>query len=94
MNAMIITKEQFDELNSRIEKIFSILTEKSKEVKFDYIDNSDFIRLLKISPRTAQSWRDAKMVRFCQIGAKIYYKLDDVKHFIEGHAFEKLKKEI
>ena len=43
-----------------------------------FLDNQEFIQLMNISKRTAQTWRDEGKVSFSQIGSKIYYKMKDV----------------
>ena len=46
------------------------------------LDNTEFCRKLRISRRTAQSWRDQGKISFSQIGAKIYYQISDVQEFL------------
>jgi len=38
---------------------------------------------LKISKRTAQTWRDEGKISFSQVGNKIYYKLSDVEKLMQ-----------
>ncbi|MFZ0489973.1 MAG: helix-turn-helix domain-containing protein [Salegentibacter sp.] len=47
------------------------------------LDNADFIQLFKISAKTAQHWREEGLIEYSQIKGKIYYKLQDVKAFID-----------
>ncbi|MBZ9729943.1 DNA-binding protein [Salegentibacter sp. JZCK2] len=49
------------------------------------LDNADFIQLFKITARTAQHWREDGVIEFLQIKGKIYYKIGDVKAFIDRH---------
>lgn len=42
-------------------------------------NNEQFMKLMGISKRTAQDWRDRKLIGFFQIGNKIYYRLSDIK---------------
>lgn len=82
MEAIIITKDQFEELLSTVALIHrrvEIITNNSQDT---FIDNSEFIRLMKISKRTAQTWRDEKRISYSQIGAKIYYKFSDVEKLL------------
>lgn len=46
------------------------------------MDNSDLLRELKISPRTAQTWRDTGIIPFSMVGRKIYYKTKDVEELL------------
>ncbi len=60
-----------------------------------FIDNQEFMQLLKISPRTAQNYRDQGLVSYSQVGSKVYYQLSDVYEMLEKHkkeAFNQSKK--
>ena len=46
------------------------------------IDNADFIQLFRISAKTAQNWRDEGLVDYAQVKHKIYYRIIDIKEFI------------
>ncbi len=85
MNAVILTQTQYEELVNHLEDIKQKLNDPQKTFSEQYLDNSDFIRMMKISPRTAQTWRDEGLISFSQIGKKIYYKIADVEAFIEKH---------
>ncbi len=50
-----------------------------------WLDVSETCRYLKISTRTLQNYRNKGMLPFSQIGAKIYFRLDDLNEFIESH---------
>lgn len=77
MEAIVIPKDQFQRLIDKIEQIESTVSKLSPSVQ--YIDNAEFIQLMKISRRTAQTWRDEKRIAFSQVGAKIYYKISDIE---------------
>ena len=44
----------------------------------DWLHNGDVCRLLNISKRTLQHYRDTSVLPFAQIGHKCYYKREDV----------------
>jgi hypothetical protein len=58
MNAVILTQEQYNEIITRIDEIKSEIKGNSKSNENDFVDNVDFIKLMNISKRTAQAWRD------------------------------------
>jgi hypothetical protein len=61
---------------------------RSSSLSFDpeqMMDNHDFLRVMKVSIRTAQLWRSTGLIPYAQIGRKVYYKLTDVSAFIEQH---------
>ena len=53
----------------------------NKEV---YYTNEDLMHLLSISKRLAQHYRDSGVITYSQIGAKIYYKGENILKMIEG----------
>ena len=96
MEAIVISKEHFNELKSELKEIkdymkMIVLPNES------FVDNNEFITLMKVSVRTAQLWRDQGKIGYSQEGKKIYYKLSDIEKFLNHHhhipfAFEELKK--
>ena len=47
---------------------------------------------MKISKRTAQTWRDEVKISFSQVGNKIYYRLSDVEELMQKHYIKAFKK--
>ena len=85
MEAIIITKDQFSDLMSKLDTIQSQLNFKNDPKKETFLDNQEFLLLMKISKRTAQTWRDEGKISFSQVGSKIYYKLSDVEKLLQEH---------
>lgn len=44
-----------------------------------FYNNQQFMKLMDISKRTAQDWRDKKIIGYFQIGNKIYYRHSDIQ---------------
>ena len=83
MEAVILTSEQYNELVSRLDKLNSTIESNKKPSKETFLDNQEFIQLMHISKRTAQTWRDEGKISFSQIGSKIYYKMKDVEVLLD-----------
>ena len=84
MEAIILSKEQYQDLNKRLDEITNRLS--SKEVNPEqFVDNNDFLQLMKISKRTAQNWRDEGKIAFSQVGGKIYYRYGDIEELLKQH---------
>lgn len=49
----------------------------------DLLHNGDVCRILNISKRTLQHYRDTSVLPFIQIGHKCYYKREDVEALLE-----------
>lgn len=85
MEAIILTKDQYAELLAKLDSISSQLNNKAEAKKETFLDNQEFLQLMKISKRTAQTWRDEGRISFSQVGNKIYYKLTDVEKLLHEH---------
>jgi len=81
MEAVILTKVQFDHLSKKLDDLKQILFTNSVS-RDTIIDNTEFIKRMSISKRTAQNWRDKGKIAFSQIGSKIYYKLSDIDNLL------------
>lgn len=44
-----------------------------------FLDNQQFLLLMNISKRTAQTWRDQNIIPFSMVGNKIYYQMKDIR---------------
>lgn len=49
-----------------------------------YLTNKDVCKMLHISPRTLQDWRDTGKIRFIRIKGKILYRESEVLELLEG----------
>ncbi len=85
MEVITLQSEAYKELLNKLEEINTRLNSKEKDSKEKWLDNQEFLNLLKISKRTAQSYRDTGIISFSQIGSKIYYKLSDVEEMMKSH---------
>ena len=74
----------------RIEEQVSLIVAKMKiDSKLDpediIFDNHEFLKVMNISKRTAQQWRDTGYIGFSQLGNKIYYRLSDIKALLNAN---------
>jgi hypothetical protein len=80
---LLIEIERIEQFRASIDKIKGKTTLSKNSLSDHYIDNNEFIIKMNISKRTAQLWRDKGLIKFIQIGAKIYYKLPDVEQMLQ-----------
>lgn len=92
MEAIILSKEQYQTIVDSLSEINTRLNAKDKEPKEVWLDNQELMQLLKISKRTAQHYRDTGLISFSQVGNKIYYKLADVESLLKSHYNKAFKK--
>ena len=89
-SAIKISQPEYQDLMKCIEEISKKLSAKEKSPKEQWLDNQEFMQLLKYSRRTAQSYRDDNKIAFSIIGNKIYYKLADVEDLLNRHYQKRL----
>ncbi len=86
----MLSKEEYQNIIDILNEIKTKLKEANKKSN-NFIDNSDFCKLMKISSRTAQTWRDEGKISFSQIGKKIYYSLSDIEDMLKQNSFKAFK---
>lgn len=92
MEVISIESQAYRELVNKLDAIHQRLSEKEKQPKDQWLDNQELMQLLKISKRTAQSYRDSGLISFSQVGNKIYYRLNDVEDLLKRHYNKSFKK--
>lgn len=85
MDVITIESAAFERIQRKLDEIQSGIDQRNKQPKESWLDNQEFMQLLKISKRTAQHYRDSGLISFSQVGNKIYYKLTDVEAMLEKH---------
>lgn len=90
MQNFLMTEKEYHDLVRRLDEINQKLSAKVKSMENSWIDNSEFLQLLKISRRTAQSYRDNNMIAFSIIGNKIFYRMSDVEDLLNRHYQKRL----
>ena len=89
MNVVTIEDQAYNKIINKIdalEKSFADIVKKAKNpLKHKWLDNQDVMELLKCSPKHLQNLRTGKILPFCKIGQKIYFKAADVDKYLETH---------
>ena len=77
------TEKMFLEIKEQLKELKAILT-KSQLLHPDdlFCDNEEFLKIMKISRRTSQFWRNTGVIGFIQIGNKIYFRLKDIQELL------------
>ena len=85
MRFTAIDSSAWEELKKSIEELALCMREHfdTKSDLPDLLHNGDVCRILNISKRTLQHYRDTSVLPFIQIGHKCYYKREDVKALLE-----------
>jgi len=83
----MVTSIELQAFADRIEKMVRRLENRYSNFGLNnrWLDNQEVMQLLKISPRTLQSYRDQGILPFTRLGGKIYYKASDVEAILEAN---------
>lgn len=57
----------------------------SEELNAQWIESTEARKLLGVSQKTWQHYRDARIIPFTQVGRKIYVKRGDLNKFMQDH---------
>ena len=77
-------KRHFEDFANQVKNLCGDGQDKEK-----WLGNDDVCRLLQISPRTLQSYRDTGILSFSQIGRKCYYRVSDIENLISKSQIKK-----
>ena len=81
-------QEKFNRFINRMDALCIPLRRKQDK----WLDNCETCRLLNVSARTMQTYRDTGKLPYSQINNKIYYKISDVETFMQNHVKNNSKK--
>lgn len=73
-------------LNESLESIETALKNRTPHLKGEkYLTNNDVSKLLNISTRSLQDWRDNGTIGYIQISGKILYRQSDILKLLENN---------
>lgn len=96
MEVITISSEAFQQLMSRLENLESYFKHIAKQQPMSeaWLDIEETCKILKVSKRTLQSYRDDGILTFSQVGGKIYFSASAIEEHLKNHlrrAFAKPK---
>ena len=82
MEVVILSKDELEALKSDLVEIKTQVNKITIPAEA-FVDNAQFLKMMGVSARTAQTWRDEGKVGFSQEGKKIYYRMSDIELFMD-----------
>jgi hypothetical protein len=86
MEVVIIEAQTFERILAKIEtlagEVKALSEEQTDKVSKKWIPGGEVCRLLNISPRTLQTYRDNGTLPFAQIGYKVFFRPRDIENII------------
>ncbi len=85
----VVPSEFLEKMEADLQELKDSLRVKNEqEINSQWIESVKVPKILGISRKTWQTYRDRKMIPFSQIGSKIYVKRADIEHFMMSHRIE------
>ena len=86
MAMVVLPQSVWEGMKSDIQDLKELLTKKStEEAGNEWIESIEARKMLGVSPKTWQTYRDRRIIPFAQIGRKILVRRTDLKAFMEAH---------
>lgn len=89
---LMISQEEWQSLHEKLDRLIEIVdkTQIGSPGK-DWFESEAARKLLGISPKTWQNYRDQRLIPFSQIGRKIYVNRADLDAFLRNHRIDARK---
>lgn len=89
MTMIMVPEEEWRTLHDTLEQIIDLITRRNADdSNSEWIESEDARKILGVSPKTWQNYRDKRIIPFSQIGRKIYVNRADLDAFLRSHRID------
>lgn len=86
VSMVVLPKSALEEMKASLKEVKELIQGKAKvEVSSQWVESEEARKLLGVSQRTWQTYRDSKAIPFSQFGRKIFVRRADIEAFLENH---------
>lgn len=86
---VVLPQSKLEEITNSLNDLKALIKGKAKEeVGAVWIESSEARKMLGVSQKTWQTYRDSRVIPFSQFGRKIYVKRADIEAFLENHTIK------
>ena len=86
LNFAVVPREFLEKVEADLQELKESIRQKTEEeIRDQWIESIKIPKILGISRKTWQSYRDKRLLPFSQIGSKIYVKRADIESFMSKH---------
>lgn len=83
---LMIPQEEWQSLHEKLDRLIAIVEKtRTGSPGKDWFESDEVRKILGISPKTWQNYRDQRLIPFSQIGRKIYVNRADLDAFLRQH---------
>ena len=90
MEAIVMSKAIFEEMRNDLKEVKQRVNELTVPGE-RFVENREFLKLMKISNKTAHIWRAEGKIGYSKEGNKIYYRMTDIQEFLKRYHYEPLE---
>lgn len=82
---VMMPQEQFDDIVAKLDRLEQLISDRNAEDRdHEWIESEVARKILKVSPKTWQTYRDQGLIPFSQHGRKIYVLRKDLDNFLNS----------
>ncbi len=86
---VILPQSALDELKADLVEVKQMIQNRNEDdFNGQWVESEEARRLLGVSPKTWQTYRDRRIIPFSQFGRKIYVKRASIEAFLESHTIK------
>lgn len=85
MGRIIVYPEEIQLLLEKLDNIEKSLRKEHPHIEDPILDTEGIMKLLKISRRSLQTWRDTGLIEFSQVNGKFFYRASAINKMLEAH---------
>lgn len=83
---VVIPQEEWLALHEKLDRLAELVSDRNAEDRnSEWIESDVARKMLGVSPKTWQNYRDQRVIPFSQIGRKIYVCRADLEDFMRSH---------
>ena len=83
---VMLPQTEWEGMKSDLQELKELVRVKSsEELNAQWIESTEARKLLGVSQKTWQHYRDTRIIPFTQVGRKIYVKRGDLDKFMQDH---------
>lgn len=83
---VVLPQSEWDAVKNSLNKLEDFFLERKKEeLNSEWLVSSEARKLLGVSQKTWQTYRDERRIPFSQFGRKIFVRRGDIEAFLEAH---------
>ena len=83
---ILLPQSALEGLNRKIDELATLVVNRNHSEKMsEWIESGEARRMLGVSQKTWQTYRDNRIIPFSQFGRKIYVRKADLEAFMQAH---------